>query len=97
MWSTPRDSSRDLGEEELKQLEAMFAARPATATGSSGGSAVTKPDGAPKKVAIIEFKRSYNVSIALAQFKGFSSYQQIFRALYHVRDIYRPPSSPAVV
>ena len=81
VWSTPRDATASLGEEELKQLESMFAARPTTApvAVSSG-----KQDSAPKKVSIIEFKRSYNVSIGLAQFKAFPTYPLIFKALYQV-------------
>jgi hypothetical protein len=39
----------------------------------------------PKKVTIVEFKRAYNVSIALAQFKAFPTYTDLLQAVFEVR------------
>jgi hypothetical protein len=84
VWSTPRDGQPALGEEELQQLETIFAAKPVSGAAAAVASA-GKADAGPKKVALVDFKRAYNVSIALAQFKHFAAYSDIFRALYQVR------------
>jgi hypothetical protein len=44
----------------------------------------SEPAEATKKVSIVEFKRAYNVSIALAQFKQFPTYNDLLKALYEV-------------
>jgi hypothetical protein len=37
VWSTPRDAPASLGEDEVKQLEALFAAKTAASTAAGGG------------------------------------------------------------
>lgn len=90
VWGTPRDATGDLGQEELDELESMFAARPAGKSGAGAGGSKGK-SAEPQQVTIVEFKRAYNVSIGLAQFKSFQSYPDLFKAILRL-DVKALPS-----
>lgn len=51
--------------------------------GITSAKATEAADG-PKKVSIVEFKRAYNVSIALAQFKAFPTYTDLLQTVFEV-------------
>ena len=75
VWrSTDSNNDDGLGHDDIKELEGLFGASESK-VGSSGpqrGAEESSSSGKSKVVSLIDPKRSYNVTIALAQFRYFA-------------------------
>ncbi len=74
LWASAIDSESAIDDSEVRELENLFGARRPVGRKVGRVSSQTPKN---KKISLIDSKRSYNITISLAQFKAFKSFDDL--------------------
>jgi hypothetical protein len=80
LWASATDSESAIDDSEVRELENLFGARKPNPVRKKGGS-ISSQKPKKEKVCLIDAKRSYNITISLAQFKAFKKFEDLCEAV----------------